>query len=70
MANDRRTPGQDRRQRERRARLDAIQTRHDELRAIIELNIRQIQKLEQEQTIQLIRIGQIQKEIDELKKTR
>jgi hypothetical protein len=60
----------ERRQRERRARIADLQANHDDLRAIIERNAEQIKRLEAEQQVQLIRIAQIQREIDALKKSR
>ncbi len=60
----------DRRHRDRRARLAAIQTTHDDLRATIEQNAVEIERLKAEQQLQLVRIAQIQQEIDALKKIR
>jgi hypothetical protein len=60
----------ERRQRERRARIADLQANHDDLRVIIERNAEQIKRLEAEQQVQLIRIAQIQREIDALKKSR
>jgi hypothetical protein len=60
----------ERRQRERRARIADLQANHDDLRAIIERNAEQIKRLEAEQQVQLIRIAQIQRELDALKKSR
>ena len=69
-ASNERRRGIDRRQRERRARLAAIQEDHDELRRAIQQNIEHIARLEKEQLIQLVRIARIQQELDELKKSR
>jgi hypothetical protein len=60
----------ERRQRERRARIADLQANHDDLRVIIERNAEQIKRLEAEQQVQLIRIAQIQRELDALKKSR
>jgi len=60
----------ERRQRERRARIADLQATHDDLRAILERNAEQIKRLEAEQQVQLIRIAQIQRELDALKKSR
>jgi uncharacterized sporulation protein YeaH/YhbH (DUF444 family) len=47
-----------------------LQATHDDLRPTIEENAEQIKRLEIEQQVQLIRIAQIQQEIDDLKKNR
>ena len=54
----------DRRQRERRSRLAAIQANHDDLIETVARNAEEIKKLEAEQQIQLTRIAQIQLDID------
>ena len=58
----------DRRQRDRRARLTAIQANHDDLKETVARNAEEIRRLEAEQRTQLTRIAQIQLEIDNLKK--
>lgn len=59
----------ERRQRERRQlRLDAIQSSQADLRQAVERTAAQIQRLEAEQRVQMVRIAQIQKELDDLKK--
>ena len=58
----------DRRQRDRRARLHAIQANHDDLKETVARNAEEIRRVEAEQQIQLKRIAQIQLEIDNLKK--
>jgi hypothetical protein len=60
----------DRRQRDRRARIAALQTEYVELRRAVQQNIEQMKRLELEQRTQLIRIAQLQQEIDALKKSR
>jgi hypothetical protein len=67
----------DRRQHERRHRLDRRQLRIDTLQAELEPlqssvreNADKLFALENEQKIQLVRISQIQQELDELKKSR
>jgi uncharacterized protein YlxW (UPF0749 family) len=70
VPTDRRRASERRRQQDRRARLSAIQATHDDLRAIIERNSTEVERLKAEQRLQLIRIAQIQQEIDELKKAR
>ena len=67
--NDRRRVTE-RRQRERRARLEVIQSDHDDLKKAVMQNADEIKRLEAEQRTQLIRIAQIQHEIDGLKKSR
>ena len=66
--NDRRS--RERRIQDRRTRLSAIQETHDDLRAVILRTAEQIRQLESEQKTQLVRIAQIQQEINELKKTK
>ena len=68
-SNDRRRVTE-RRQRERRARLEVIQSDHDDLKKAVKQNADEIKRLEAEQRTQLIRIAQIQHEIDALKKSR
>ena len=70
MTVERRRTSERRRQQDRRARLTAIQATHDDLRAALELTTAEIERLKTEQRLQLVRIGQIQQEIDNLKKTR
>ena len=60
----------DRRQQERRTRLATVQANQDELRATIQRNAEEIERLKAEQRLQLVRIAQIQQEIDALKKSR
>ncbi len=60
----------ERRQRERRARIADLQATHDDLKATVQRNAEQIKRLEAEQQVQLIRIAQIQRELDALKKSR
>jgi len=70
MSAERRLTSDRRRQKDRRARLTAIQATHDDLRSTLEQTLAEIERLKTEQHLQLIRISQIQREIDELKKTR
>jgi hypothetical protein len=67
MGGERRR-AEDRRRRDRRARLTAIQANHDDLIETVARNAEEIKRLEGEQRIQLKRIAQIQLEIDSLKK--
>jgi hypothetical protein len=60
---------EDRRQRERRTQIADLQTTHDELRATIERNAEWLKRLEAEQHVQLVRISQIQRELDLLKQS-
>jgi len=59
----------DRRQHERRAKIADLQAMHDELRINLERNAERLKRLEAEQHVQLVRIAQIQRELDELKKS-
>jgi hypothetical protein len=70
MAEERRRTAERRRLQERRAQLTAIQATHDDLRSTIEKTAAEIEYLKSEQNLQLIRIAQIQREIDDLKRTR
>src|SRR2546425_13260432 len=56
--------GIERRARERRARLAAIETEHDDLRRTVQQTSEFVQRLEAQQQTQLIRIAQIQMEIE------
>jgi hypothetical protein len=61
----------ERRHRERRRlQIDALQAELDPLRATVRENMEKIKQLEGEQKVQLVRIAQIQRELDDLKKTR
>lgn len=70
MSAERRGAGDRRQKQDRRARLTAIQATHDDLRSALERTTAEIERLKTEQHLQLVRIGQIQREIDDLKKTR
>jgi chromosome segregation ATPase len=69
-ASDERRRNVERRQRERRARIADLQATHDELKATVERSAEQIKRLEAEQQVQLVRIAQIQRELDALKRSR
>lgn len=60
----------ERRERERRARIADLQATHDELRAALDRTAERIKRLEAEQQVQLVRIAQIQRELDALKTSR
>jgi hypothetical protein len=62
--------GHDRRERERRAAVASIQADQNELRRQLRENMDKIRRLEADQLTQLVRIAQIQHEIDQLKKSR
>jgi len=70
MSAERRRTSERRQSGDRRARLAAIQATHDDLRATVERTTAEIERLKTEQHLQLVRIAQIQKEIDDLKRTR
>jgi hypothetical protein len=60
-----------RRQHDRRSiRLDALLAELQPLQAAVKENIDRIRQLENEQRVQLVRISQIQRELDDLKKPR
>jgi hypothetical protein len=69
MRSERRVTN-DRRHHDRRTRITAIQATHDDLRTTIEQTAAEIERLKAEQQLQLVRIAQIQREIDELKKSK
>ena len=61
----------DRRQRDRRQqRVTALQAELEPLRARVMANDERMRELEAEQKVQLVRIAQIQRELDDLKKTK
>ena len=70
MPGERRHGSERRRTQDRRARLSAIQATHDDLRATLEQTAAEIERLKTEQHLQLVRIAEIQREIDDLKRKR
>jgi hypothetical protein len=68
-AADRRR-GTDRRQHDWRLRIAEIQADHDDFRTALQQTIEQVKRMEVEQQTQLVRIAQIQQELDALKKAR
>lgn len=53
----------------RQQRIDAVQAALDPLRAAVREGAERIRTLEREQKVQLVRISQLQRELDELKKS-
>jgi uncharacterized coiled-coil DUF342 family protein len=70
VLTDRRQLERRRQQDRRNARLDGLLKELQPLRAALKENSDRICKLEDEQHVQLVRISQIQRELDDLKKSR
>jgi len=67
---DRRSRERRRPQDRRQLRIDALQAELEPLQASVAQSAAKIRELEDEQRVQLVRISQIQTEVDELKKSR
>lgn len=68
-SDDRRQSADRRRQADRRQlRIHALEAELNPLRAAVQQNEERIRELEREQRTQLIRIAQIQRELDDIKK--